>query len=364
MNDISHWGRMRARLFLGILLAVCAVGLHAAGQRSGVEGREGSGGDYPRALPENLPNYPWLETGEPGRPLPGVQARGLQEDLLLLVDDGAAPLAEALMARLEAEGYAETSLIRRVPHGELMGTLRRLVEELPRSRRSVGGRGILAIGSFPSQEGARDVAGLHRLPLARRAPVFLLGPGTPQGISLSPEELATLWFEAERWSQVDPEWPDRSVHRLHPTDEGLARLLRRSLGAPEESEAPAKEPGAEAAGLRVLEDTTGGIALREYMEARAAIATADGTGSEGSRNLLAVDGVLPSDASISRGHYPLSLEIALMVPAEVLESVPSALGFALFAGSYAGEEALRLGWVPEPPWRIDRAVLQALAETY
>jgi len=207
-------------------------------------------------------------------------------------------------------------------------------------------------------------AQIQGMPLARRAPVFVLGPGAPTGISLSPAELATLWFEAERWSQVHAGWPDRSVHRLYPKDESLGTVLRRSLGVRAALGADTGEPEASAQGPQSLETTRGGIALLEYMEARAATGAADGAGSQDLRSLLAVDGVLPSDASISRGDYPLTLEITMVVPPEVLESVPTAAGFALFAAAYAGEEALRLGWVPEPPWRIDRAVLQALEETY
>lgn len=168
------------------------------------------------------------------------------------------------------------------------------------------------------------------------------------------EELAAI-FTAEKWSDVNPAWPNEAILRFIPgTDSGTFDYFVEEVFAKD------KTPLLSSKNLQMSEDDN--ILVRGIAGSPYAIGFFGYAYYEENREqlkVLSINGIVPSAETVDNHTYPLARPLFLYSDAQIMREKPQVAAFINFYLTYVNEEIGSVGYFP-----ASETVLKASMETW
>ena len=165
------------------------------------------------------------------------------------------------------------------------------------------------------------------------------------------EELALIFGSAEKWSDVNPEWPDEDILRFIPgTDSGTFDYFTEAVFETD----PA--PQLEASNLQQSEDDNvlvQGVAGSPYAVGYFGYAYA----AENTDIIhpISIEGVKPDAETVDANEYPLARPLFIYSDAAIMQEKPQVADYINFFLTYVNEEILDVGYFPASNAALDEA---------
>ena len=166
------------------------------------------------------------------------------------------------------------------------------------------------------------------------------------------EELAMIFSaDAEKWSDVNPEWPDEAILRFIPgTDSGTFDYFveevfegdkERSLSAPNQQ--LSEDDNVLVQGVLGSPYAVGYFGYAYYAE------------NTDKLRVLSIEGVEPNDQTVDSGQYPLARPLFIYSTAEIMQQKPQVAAFINFYLTHVNDEIRSVGYFPASPDALDAA---------
>ena len=265
------------------------------------------------------------------------------------------PLAEAMAARFEDEGYSGLITVDSIGSGAGF------------ERFCVAGESDVSNASRPIKDAeVESCQAIGRDPIEFRvgtdALAVTVSPGNTFVTDLTVEELSVLFSTATTWQDVRAEFPANPIQRFIPgTDSGTFDYFVEEVFDKDEG------PILAAGNTQLSEDDNvlvQGISGDGCDPANASTTCAVGFFgyayySENSDRLsvLSIDGVEPTTDSVNANTYPLARPLFMYSTASIIAEKPQVGAFLSFVLQFVNEEIGEVGYFPAPD-----AVLQAAAD--
>jgi phosphate transport system substrate-binding protein len=156
------------------------------------------------------------------------------------------------------------------------------------------------------------------------------------------DELAQIFGAAERWSDVNPEWPEEEILRFIPgTDSGTFDFFVEEIFDKDETSILS------AANTQLSEDDN--VLVQGILGSPYAIGFfgyayyAENTDV---LKVLSIEGVEPTLATVDGGSYPLARPLFMYTTAEIMQEKPQVAAFLNFYLTYVNEEIIDVGYFP------------------
>jgi len=246
------------------------------------------------------------------------------------------PLAERMAARFQDEGYAGTITIDSIGSGAGY------------ERFCVTGESDVANASRAIKDSeVESCKAIGREPIEFRvgtdALAVVVSKENTFAQNATMEELAMIFSDkAEKWSDVNPEWPSEPILRFIPgTDSGTFDFFVEVIFEKD------KEPHLNAANTQLSEDdnvlVTGGegspYAIGYFGYAYYA-ENAD------KLNVLSIEGVAPTAETVDDNSYPLARPLFVYSDAKIMQDKPQVAAYINFFLTYVNEEIGEVGYFP------------------
>ena len=165
-------------------------------------------------------------------------------------------------------------------------------------------------------------------------------------------ELAAIFSDAAvKWSDVNPAWPAEDIQRFIPgTDSGTFDYFVEEIFAKD------KTPHLSAANTQLSEDDNvlvQGVEGSPY--AIGYFGYAYYAENADKLNVLAIEGVTPTSATVDDNSYPLSRPLFLYTDASILAAKPQVASYLSFFLTHVNEEIDSVGYFPAPVEALDAA---------
>ncbi len=275
--------------------------------------------------------------------LPEVDPLTVEGDVVTAGSSTVFPLAEAVAERFYDEGYGGTVTIDSIGSGAGF------------SRFCEAGETDIANASRPIRDSEVDsCATIGRTPIEFRvgtdALAVVINPENDWATDVTLEELAAI-YTAERWSDVNPEWPDETILRYIPgTDSGTFDYFVEAVF----DEDP--EPLLTAANTQFSEDdnvlvigvegspyATGFFGYAYYSE------NADALG------IMNIEGVEPSFDTVEGGDYALARPLFIYSDATIMAEKPQVAAYVNYFLSSVNEVIEEVGYFPASEAALNRS---------
>ena len=321
-----------------ILLAILAVALLLSACGTAVETQE------PAAEPVVEQPAPVVE--EQTGMLPAVNPADYSGDIALAGSSTVYPLAERMADLFRQEGFAGEITIDSVGTG---GGFERFC---------VAGDTDIANASRPiKDEELANCQSINRTPIAFRvgtdALAIVVSTENTFLTDVTFEQLALIFSTAEKWSDVDPSWPQQPILRFIPgTDSGTFDYFVEEVFDKEQ------DPILNATNLQQSEDDNvlvqgvlgspyaiGFFGFAYYQENAAQL------------KALSIDGIAPAAETTESGEYPLARPLFIYSDASILQSKPQVAAFINFFLTYVNDEILDVGYFPASDAALEEAML-------
>ena len=321
-----------------ILLAILAVALLLSACGTAVETQE------PAAEPVVEQPAPVVE--EQTGMLPTVNPADYSGDIALAGSSTVYPLAERMADLFRQEGFAGEITIDSVGTG---GGFERFC---------VAGDTDIANASRPiKDEELANCQSINRTPIAFRvgtdALAIVVSTENTFLTDVTFEQLALIFSTAEKWSDVDPSWPQQPILRFIPgTDSGTFDYFVEEVFDKEQ------DPILNATNLQQSEDDNvlvqgvlgspyaiGFFGFAYYQENAAQL------------KALSIDGIAPAAETTESGEYPLARPLFIYSDASILQSKPQVAAFINFFLTYVNDEILDVGYFPASDAALEEAML-------
>ncbi len=287
------------------------------------------------------------------RALPMVDPLDVTGDIAMAGSSTVFPLAEAMAARFENEGYSGQVTIDSIGSGAGF------------ERFCVAGESDISNASRPIKDGEiAQCESIGRDPIEIRlgtdALAVTVSPTNTFVTDITLEELAVLFSTATTWQDVRSDWPANPIGRFIPgTDSGTFDYFVEEVF--DEDEAPILGAG----NTQKSEDdnvlvqgivgdgcdpgdpgttcSVGFFGYAYYAE------------NEDTLNVLAIDGVEATAEAVDAGEYPLARPLFLYTTASIIEEKPQVGDFLNFVLTYVDEEIIDVGYFPAPEADLNAA---------
>ncbi|MBS1253516.1 MAG: Protein SphX [Anaerolineales bacterium] len=268
--------------------------------------------------------------------LPEVNPLEVEGDIISAGSSTVFPLAEAMADRFQDEGYAGNITIDSIGSGAGF------------ERFCVAAETDVSNASRPIKESEIESCRENgREPIEFRVGTDALAVTVSQENdfieSATLEELALIFSnEAETWSDVNPEWPDKPILRFIPgTDSGTFDFFVEEVF--DENE----EPILSASNTQLSEDDNvlvQGIIGSPYAVGFFGYAYyAENTDV---LKVLSIEGVEPTSESVDAGEYPLARPLFIYSTADIVQQKPQVAAYINFFLSFVNEETRDVGYFP------------------
>lgn len=256
------------------------------------------------------------------------------------------PLAEAMVARFEDEGYSGTITIDSIGSGAGF------------ERFCVAGESDVSNASRPIKPTeVEQCQAIGREPIEFRigtdALAVTVSPANTFATDLTYQELAVLFSTAETWQDVRPEFPANPIQRFIPgTDSGTFDYFVEEVF--DEDEAPILGAGntqlSEDDNVLVQGITGDGCNPNDPSTPCAVGFFGYAYFAENSDRLtvLNVEGVEPSAETVNAGAYPLARPLFMYSTASIIREKPQVGEFLSFVLQHVNEEIVDVGYFPAP----------------
>lgn len=263
------------------------------------------------------------------------------------------PLAEAMLARFEDEGYGGNMTIDSIGSG---GGFERFCD---------AGETDIANASRPIKDSEVEACeSIGRTPIEIRigtdALAVTVSPSNYFVEGLTLEELALAFSTAETWADVNPDFPAHPILRFSPgTDSGTFDYFVEEVF--DEDEAPILS----ADSLQLSEDDNvlvQGVSGDGCTEGDISTPCAIGyfgfayyVENSSVLHVLAVDGVEANAGTVDANEYPLARPLFMYTTASIMQDKPQVATFINFVLSYVNEEIGGVGYFPANDAALDAA---------
>ncbi|HEJ83309.1 MAG TPA: PstS family phosphate ABC transporter substrate-binding protein, partial [Desulfobacteraceae bacterium] len=245
------------------------------------------------------------------------------------------PLASKMAERIKDEGFSGSITIDSIGSG---GGFERFCET---------GETDVSNASRPIKDSEADAcAVIGRTPIEFRvgtdALSVVVSAENDFVSELSMEELALVFSTAEKWSDVNPEWPEEDILRYVPgTDSGtfdyFVEVVFDEDGTPLLSAANiefSEDDNTLVQGVLGSPYAVGFFGYAYYAE------NAD------TLNILTIDGVEPVRENVDAFTYPLARPLFIYSDASIMQEKPQVASYILFFLTYVNEEIEEVGYFP------------------
>ena len=283
--------------------------------------------------------------------LPMVDPAAVSGDVVSAGSSTVFPLAEVMAERFQDEGFAGQITIDSIGSG---GGFERFCET---------GETDVSNASRPIKDSEVEAcAELGRTPVEFRVGTDALAVVVSsendfiEGASM--EELAAIFSTAEKWSDVNSEWPAEDILRYIPgTDSGTFDYFVEEVF--DEDEAPILA----ASNTQLSEDDNvlvQGITGSPY--AIGFFGYAYYSENADALNILAIDGIEASSESVDAATYPLARPLFIYSDATIMQEKPQVAAYINFFLTYVNEEIGQVGYFPADVTIGQQAWLDAMGQ--
>jgi phosphate transport system substrate-binding protein len=320
-----------------ILLAILAFALLLSACGTAAETQE------PIAEPVVEEPAPVVE--EQAGMLPAVNPADYSGDIALAGSSTVYPLAERMSDLFRQEGFTGEITIDSVGTG---GGFERFC---------VAGDTDIANASRPiKDEELANCQSINRTPIAFRvgtdALAIVVSTENTFLTNVTFDQLALIFSTAEKWSDVDPSWPQEAILRFIPgTDSGTFDYFVEEVFDKEQ------DPILNAANLQQSEDDN--VLVQGVLGSPYAIGFfgfAYYQENAGQLTALSIDGVTPAAETTESGEYPLARPLFIYSDASILQSKPQVAAFINFFLTYVNDEILDVGYFPASDAALEEAM--------
>ncbi|KPL79573.1 phosphate-binding protein [Ornatilinea apprima] len=268
--------------------------------------------------------------------LPAVDPLTVTGDVVSAGSSTVYPLAERMAARFQDEGYAGTITIDSIGSGagyeRFCVTGESDVANASRAIKSSEVESCKAIGREPIE-----------FRVGTDALAVVVSKENTFAKNATMEELAMLFSDqAEKWSDVNPEWPSEPIQRFIPgTDSGTFDYFV------EEVFDKNKEPHLNAANTQLSEDDNvlvKGVEGSPY--AIGYFGYAYYAENADKLNVLSIEGVAPTAETVDDNSYPLARPLFIYSDAKIMQDKPQVAAYINFFLTYVNEEISEVGYFP------------------
>ncbi len=304
------------------------------------------------AKPTAAPATPVVEqpTTAPAAPaeitsgLPEVDPLSVTGDIITAGSSTVFPLSERMAERFQDEGYAGNITIDSIGSGA--GFERFCVAgetDISNASRAIKDSEIAsckAIGRTPIQ---------FRVGTDALAVVVSTKNDFLTGVTL--EQLAQIFSTAEKWSDVDPSFPNEPIQRFIPgTDSGTFDYFVEEVFSKDE------KPILSASNTQLSEDDN--VLVQGVQGSPYAIGFfgyAYFNENKDTLNAISIEGVEPNNQSAEDGSYPLARPLFIYSDAGIIQQKPQVGSFINFYLTYVNDEILDVGYFPASADALDAA---------
>ena len=287
-----------------------------------------------------------------GNLLPEVDPGTVTGDFIAAGSSTVYPLTERMVERFQQEGYAGNPTIDSIGSGAGFERFCTTGEtDISNASRKIKDSEITscqAIGRTPIE----FRIGTDALAIAIKINNTFL-------TDVSMEELAQIFTQAVKWSDVNPAWPNEDILRFSPgTDSGTFDYFVEAVLQPVYAgdNKSAKNAILNATNIQFSEDDNvlvQGVEGSPY--AIGYFGYAYFAENQGQLKAITVNGIMPSFDTAEDGTYPLARPLFLYSDAQVMKNKPQVAAFLNFFLTYVNEEIGNVGYFPASQEALDAA---------
>ena len=290
---------------------------------------------------------PAEETDQPEGTLPMVDPLSVSGDVVTAGSSTVYPLAEAMAARFEDEGYSGQITIDSIGSG---GGFERFC---------VTGETDVSNASRPIKDSEiESCASIGRTPIEFRVGTDALAVTVSQEndflTSVTFEELAAIFSTAETWADVNPDWPAEPIVRYIPgTDSGTFDFFVEEVFDEDE------KPILSASELNLSEDDN--VLVQGILGSPYAIGFfgyAYYAENADTLTVLSIENVEPSAATVDSNEYPLARPLFIYSDASIMQEKPQVAAYINFFLTYVNEEIVDVGYFPASDAALESSAKQ------
>ena len=289
-----------------------------------------------------------------GIALPEVNPLEVTGDIVTAGSSTVFPLSERMAERFQDEGYAGNVTIDSIGSGAGF------------ERFCVNGETDISNASRGIKDSeVESCQGIGREPIEFRVGTDALAVVVSQEndfvANATFDELAAIFSSAEKWSDVNPDWPDEEIQRFIPgTDSGTFDFFVEEVFDKDE------EPILNASNTQLSEDDN--VLVQGVLGSPYAIGFfgyayyAENTDV---LKILSIEGVEPTGETVDSGDYPLARPLFIYSTADIMAEKPQVAAFINFYLTYVNEEIVDVGYFPASADALNssmQAWLDAMAE--
>ncbi len=301
------------------------------------------GGQEPVAAPQTAataaPQVEGAEASESdpdvGGMLPMVDPLAVSGEVISAGSSTVFPLAEVMAARFQDEGFSGQITIDSIGSG---GGFERFC---------VTGETDVSNASRPIKDSeVESCAGIGRTPIEFRVGTDALAITVSQEndflTNVTFDELAAIFSTAETWADVNAEWPAEPIVRYIPgTDSGTFDFFVEEIFDKDET------PILSASELNLSEDDN--VLVQGILGSPYAVGFfgyAYYAENADTLNVLSIEGVEPSAATVDSNEYPLARPLFIYSDASIMSEKPQVAAYINFFLTYVNEEIVDVGYFP------------------
>jgi len=297
----------------------------------------------PQSTPEPTPQAPAVIETQAGM-LPEVNPLEVKGDIISAGRSTVFPLSERMAERFRDEGYSGNITIDSIGSGAGF------------ERFCVAGESDIANASRAIKDSeVESCRAIGREPIEFRvgtdALAVVVSKENTFVTDVTMEELAAI-FTAEKWSDVNPAWPNEAILRFIPgTDSGTFDYFVEEVFEKD------KTPLLGSKNLQLSEDDNilvRGIAGSPYAIGFFGYAYYEENTDR--LNILSLDGVAPNAASVDDNSYPLARPLFIYSDAKIMQEKPQVAAFINFYLTFVNEEIVPVGYFPASKVGLDGAM--------
>lgn len=277
--------------------------------------------------------------------LPEVNPLELEGDVITAGSSTVFPLSERMAERFKEEGFAGNITVDSIGSGAGF------------ERFCVAGETDISNASRPIKDSeVESCRAIGREPVEFRVGTDALAVTVSTQNDFiedaSLEQLALIFSTAEKWSDVDPSWPDEPIQRFIPgTDSGTFDYFVEEIFDKDE------EPILSASNTQLSEDDNvlvQGVEGSPY--AIGFFGYAYYQENTDKLKVLSIEGVAPSSETVDDASYPLARPLFIYSDAGIMQAKPQVAGFIDFYLTFVNEEISDVGYFPASPDALDAAM--------
>jgi phosphate transport system substrate-binding protein len=303
-----------------------------------------AGGDKESSSPEETGVYRWVLAESDDSILPGVNPLEVKGTITAAGSSTVFPLSERMIERFKNEGYSDNITLDSIGSGAGF------------ERWAVQAESDISNASRPIKDKEVTAArGNGREPIEFRlgtdALAVVINPANDFASDVTLEELALIFSSADKWSDVNPSWPEKDIKRFIPgTDSGTFDYFVEEVFDKD------KEPILSASNTQLSEDDN--ILVRAVEGDKYAVGFfgyAYYAENSDVIDVLSIEGVQPSSATVDNATYPLARPVFMYCSANIMQEKPQVAAFIAYYLTYVNEEIIDVGYFPAAKADIDEA---------